>query len=164
MIATPHLHDTVAEWRRSDIQVVLCRGINVHPDREHLITAISTDREAMLARLSVPGLPRWATHMTRDSPEARIYPRQGSTFVTDRLWTQRISTPFVDDDPARTYVREADGVSYLHMKFCKRHPFSNYSDDLAAALASNYTVGPSLDASSKAVLRGAGLSKDRDSR
>jgi hypothetical protein len=164
MIATPHLHDTVAEWRASDAQVVFCRGVNVHPDREHLIAAISTDREAMLAGLSVPGLPRWATHMTQDSPEARIYPTQGSTFVTDRLWTQRISTPFVDADPTRSYVRDADGVSYLHMKFCKRQPFSNYSDDLAQALASNFTIGPPLPSDWKAVLERAGLSRASDAR
>jgi len=146
MIATEHFYDTVRAWRESDTQVVFCRGVNVHPDRQHLIAAISTDRDAMLSSLSVPGLPRWATRMTRDSPEARIYPNPGSTFTTDRLWTQRISTPFVDDDPQRRYVREADGVSYLHMKFCKREPFSNYSDDLAQALSNNFTVGPAIEA------------------
>jgi hypothetical protein len=152
MIATSHFRETVAAWKRSDARVVFLRGVNVHPDREHLIAAVSTDREAILRSLRVPGLPRWATHMTRDSPEARIYPTAGSTFTADRLWTQRIATPFVDEDSSRRYVREADGVGYLHMKFCKRDPFSNYSDDLAGVLSSNFTVGPVLDPDWKALV------------
>ena len=158
MIATEHFHETVRSWRSGDTQVVFCRGVNVHPNRRNLITAISTDREAMLSKLSVPGLPRWATRMTRDSPEARIYPRQGSTFTTDRLWTQRISTPFIDDNPERRYIREADGVSYIHLKFCKQDPFSNYSDDLAQALSSNFTVGPPLEAEWQRLLERVGES------
>ena len=145
MIATKHFQQTVRQWRDNDIQVIFCRGVNIHPDRRHLIAAISTDRDAMLTKLAVPGLPRWGTRMTRDSPEARIYPREGSTFTTDRLWTQRISTPFVDDSPERRFVREADGVDYIHLKFCKKEPFSNYSDDLAQALSGNFTVGPPLE-------------------
>jgi hypothetical protein len=145
MIATAYFREVIHAWRSSDVQVVFFRGVNVHPDREHLISAVCTDREAILASLSVPGLPRWATFMTRDSPEARIYPTRGSRFTTDRLWTQRISTPYVDEDPERRYVSEAEGVGYLHMKFCKRDPFSNYSADLARALASNFTVGPPLE-------------------
>jgi glycosyl transferase family 2 len=156
MIATDDFYETVSVWRHSDTEVVFLRGVNVHPDREHLIAARSTDRDAILASLSVPGLPRWATHMTRDSPEARIYPTRGSRFTTDRLWTQRISTPFVDDDPSRRYVCDASGVSYLHMKFCKRDPFSNYSDDLGRALATNVTVGPILEPQWKALLDRAG--------
>ena len=152
MIATDYFYEIVSAWRHSDKQVVFLRGVNVHPDREHLIAARCTDRDAILASLSVPGLPRWATHMTRDSPEARIYPTQGSRFTTDRRWTQRISTPFVDDDPDRQYVCDASGVSYLHMKFCKRDPFSNYSDDLGRALAANVTVGPILERQWKALL------------
>jgi hypothetical protein len=152
MIATDHFAEVVDAWRHSEIEVVFLRGVNVHPDREHLIAARSTDRDAMLASLTVPGLPRWATYMTRDSPEARIYPTRGSRFTTDRLWTQRISTPFVDDDPERRYVRDASGVGYLHLKFCKRDPFSNYSEDLARALATNFTVGPALEPQWKTLL------------
>jgi hypothetical protein len=152
MIATDHFHEVVRRWRESDAQVVFFRGVNVHPDREHLIAAVSTDRDAMLASLRVPGLPRWATHMTRDSPEARIYPTRGSRFTTDRLWTQRISTPFIDDDPQRRYVIEAESVGYLHLKFCKRDPFSNYSDDLARALSSNFTSGPAIEPEWRALL------------
>jgi hypothetical protein len=152
MIATRHFHASVEAWRRSSSEVVFLRGANVHPDREHLIAAISTDRDALLASLSVPGLPRWATNMTRDSPEARIFPAAGSRFTNDRLWTQRISTPFLDDDPERRHVRDADGVAYLHMKFCKRDPFSNYSDDLARVLSSNVTRGPALDPEWRALI------------
>jgi hypothetical protein len=50
------------------------------------------------------------------------------------------------------------------MKFCKRHPFSNYSDDLAQALASNFTVGPPLLPVWKAVLESAGATRPADSR
>lgn len=152
MIATNHFHETLTAWRESDAEVVLLRGVNVHPDREHLVGAVSSDREALLATLKVPGLPRWATHMTHDSPEARIFPAAGSHFTTDRLWTQRVSTPFLDADPDRRYVRDADGAAYLHMKFCKREPFSNYSDDLALALSSNVTTGPVMAPEWKALV------------
>ena len=152
MIATQYFCEVVQAWRSSDVQVVFLRGANVHPDREHLISAVCTDREVILASLSVPGLPRWATFMTLDSPEARIYPKCGSRFTTDRLWTQRISISYVDEDRERRYVSEAEGVSYLHMKFCKRDPFSNYSADLAEALASNFTVGPPMEPEWKSLL------------
>jgi len=157
MIATDLFRDKVREWRESDLEVVFCRGANVHADREHLTAAISGDREAMLARLSVPGLPRWATFMTRDSPEARIFPTRDSRFVSDRLWTQRIATPWIDANPRRARVREADGVDYLHMKLCKRDPFSNYSEELARELASNVTVGPPLEPEHRALLDRVGI-------
>jgi hypothetical protein len=166
MVATDHFHETVRGWRESDVQVVFLQGVNVHPDRQHLIAARSSDRDAMLASLSVPGLPRWATHMTRDSPEARIYPARASRFTADRLWTQRISTPFVDEDPERRYVADASGVGYLHLKFCKRDPFSNYSADLAKALSSNFTVGPLIEPHWKArwIRSTAGQGDSRPSR
>jgi len=44
---------------------------------------------------------------------------------------QRISTPFVDQDPERANVREADGASYRHMKFCK---WEGFEEALAAFL------------------------------
>lgn len=59
-------------------------------------------------------------------------------------WTQRLSGPYAAKSDADIYRYHAAGPCFLHMKFCKRDPWSNYSDELAAVISANVDTGPPL--------------------
>ena len=142
MVALPSFSDALAAWRRDPRPVMVSNGVNVHPDRRHAIAARATDRESLLAALSVPGLPLWATSLTYDYPEPRLFPREGASYTSDLKWTQILSSPAVDAGPRNLF--KAQSPSYLHMKFCKKDPLSNYTGDLAAAIGGNIAIGEPL--------------------
>jgi hypothetical protein len=142
MIALDSFRTALMEWRQSRKPIMIFKGANVHPDFRHLIAAKSSDREALLASLSVPGLPRWATSLTYDYPETRLFPKFLAKYESSMGWTQRLWTPYQDLGP-RACKRIADPC-YLHLKFCKRDPFAGYSPDLKQVIAENVTVGPPL--------------------
>jgi len=143
MIATDAFHESIQEWRLADRPVMVFHGANVHPDMEHMIAAKSSDRKMLMRSLAVPGLPRWATSLSYDYPEPRLFPRFLAKYDSSNAWTQRLATPFRDQFAARCCYR-IRRPCYLHMKFCKRDPYSGYSSDLKEVISSNVTVGPSL--------------------
>jgi glycosyltransferase involved in cell wall biosynthesis len=153
MIALPAFAEALERWRRSCCQVLVFRGANVHPSLTNLVKAKSDDREALLSRLRVPGLPSWATSLTYDFPEPRLFLRKDARYTTRILWTQEFSSPAFSEGRETDGLLEADEPLYLHMKFCKREPFSNYSDDLAQTIAANITLGPELDSTWGKALR-----------
>lgn len=152
MIATEALYRSIDQWRGSDTPVMIFNGANVHPDLQHLITAKSSDREKLLASLSVPGLPVWVTSLSYDHPEPRLFPRFLATYDSRHGWTQRLSSPYRDQFGSRCCLHVRD-TCYLHMKFCKRDPYSGYSPDLREVISSNVTVGPRLSRENLEVLR-----------
>ncbi len=157
MVALDGLARTLAAWRRGEHQVLVLHGINVHPDRRHAIVAQSADRDALLARLSVPGLPRWATSLTYDYPEPRLFPKPFARYTTRMRWTQELSSPFLGPALRDRCVTKHDGPAYLHLKFCKGDPMSTYSPDLGGAILDNVTAGPRLTPTQRAAMRRWGL-------
>jgi hypothetical protein len=153
MVATPAFAGALENWRRSDRPILAFNGANVHADFRHLVAAKCGDREALLARLSVPGLPRWVTTLTQDFLEPRLFPRDGACYEHGLLWTQRLMSPLCEPGVRRSAWLEVDEPAYLHLKFCKKDPYSNYSSDLAAVIAGNVTTGPALDPEALALLR-----------
>lgn len=149
MIALPALGENIAAWRNAQRPVLFMQGANVHPDRHHLIRARITDREALLTKLERPGMPRWVTSLTYDFMEPRLFPRKDASYDTRIGWTQVLSSPFTGEDnlPYRASV-----PCFLHMKFCKRDPLTNYSPDLAAVIADNVDIGPDLPSEWRRVL------------
>jgi hypothetical protein len=164
MVATARFHEALAAWRASTYAVMVFRGGNVHPRRRNLIAARSTDRDALLERLSVPGLPAWATSLTYDYPEPRLFPRAGAQYHADLKWTQSLSSPYLARAHAARHVMRVEDPLYLHMKFCKRDPWSGYSGDLAAVIAGNVTCGPPLDAAQRETVERFGLGSGGRSR
>lgn len=152
MIAMEAFYRALEEWRQADKPIMVFNGANVHPDLQHLIAARSSDREKLLASLSVPGLPRWVTSLTYDHPEARVFPRFLAKYESTMRWTQRLATPYRDQFGSRC-CHQVQEVCYLHLKFCKRDPYSGYSSDLKEVIASNVTVGPSLSPEYREQLR-----------
>ena len=151
MIALDLFRCSLKEWRRSAKPIMIFNGANIHPDFRHLVAAKTTDRQALLASLSVPGLPRWATSLTYDYPETRLFPKFLAKYESAMGWTQRLSTPY-QEFGSRCCKRVAD-VCYLHLKFCKRDPYAGYSPDLKRVIASNVIVGPPLTPEQLTVLQ-----------
>jgi len=144
MIALPRLREALAEWKRGCHPVLFMHGANVHPDLEHLIAARNDDRESMLRGLEVPGLPIWATSLTYDFPEPRLFPKLFARYTSRIWWVEALDSPFLRKSVRNAYGRELAEPSYLHMKFCKRDPLAAYSSDLSKVIASNVAVGPPL--------------------
>jgi hypothetical protein len=152
MLALDGFAESVSRWRRSQQEVLVMHGANVHPDRAHLISARTREREPLLEQLRVPGLPRWVTSLTYDYPEPRLFPRVGARYHSDLRWTQSLASPCLGDG-REGCIERAEGPQYLHMKFVKRDPYANYSPDLAAVIAGNIARGPVLDAAMRETLR-----------
>lgn len=157
MIATDALAAAIADWRYSPVPVLLLQGANVHPDRRHFAAARSNDRALLLEQQRCPTMPQWVTSLTHDYPEPRLYPRILARYDHAAGFTQSLVSPFLDLRVRADFTRPARGVSYLHLKFCKRDPYSNYSDDLARVIRANLTTGPELDAPAACLLERWGM-------
>jgi len=144
MVALDSFHESLAEWKSSEAQVMVFNGGNVHPNRRNLIAARTSDRKQLLEQLSVPGLPHWATSLTYDFPEPRVFPKLGARYHCDLRWTQELSSPALGRSQAPGAVMRVEGACFLHLKFCKRDSCAGYSPDLADVIASNVSVGPPL--------------------
>lgn len=152
MIATPAWSLALAEWRRTRRPILEIHGANVYPDYRHLAAARCTDRSALQAKLGST-VPAWVASMTYDFPEPRLFPRLGARY-DDRLgWTQSLSSPFYDARFGARLRYRPEAACYLHMKFCKRDPCSNYSPELAGVIGSNLCVGPPLPDEAVGVLQ-----------
>lgn len=145
MVATAALHDAIATWRRSRAPVLLMQGANVHPDRQHLAAARSSDRAALVTRQRCPRIPAWVGSMTHDHLEPHLFPRFLARYGHAAGFTQSLASPYLDPRFRTTLCGRAAGIAYLHLKFCKRDPYANYSEDLAQVIAGNLTTGPRLD-------------------
>jgi hypothetical protein len=145
MIATAAFHRGIAAWRRERAAVLVMSGVNVAPDRRHAVAARSSDRAALLARQSCPRMPIWVTTLTRDCPEPRLFPRRFACYDHAAGFTQTLRSPYLDRDVHPVVRSEIAEPAYLHMKFCKRDPYANYSPDLAQVIAENLITGPALE-------------------
>jgi glycosyltransferase involved in cell wall biosynthesis len=164
MLATPAFHDAIATWRRSRAPILMMQGANVHSDRQHFAAARSSDRAALLAQQSCPRMPGWVASMTRDFLEPHLFPRLGARYAHPAGFTQSLVSPFLGRRFKPTLCDEAAGIVYLHLKFCKRDPYANYSDDLARVIAGNLIAGPPIDAESERLLEQWGIRAARARR
>jgi hypothetical protein len=143
MIAGDPFETALEEWRASKKLVMMLKGVNVHPDRQHLIAARSVDLEALASGAVVPFLPRWIASMSHTAIEPRLFPKRFARYRMDR-WTQVLESPCVH---ARGSPESWQGVNepcFLHLKFCKRAPYSDYSPDVERVISSNVALGPAL--------------------
>jgi glycosyltransferase involved in cell wall biosynthesis len=157
MIAHDTFAATLAAWRRSPVPVLRLRGANVHPDRRHRAASRSADRAALVARQEGANIPGWVTALDSDYPEPRLFPRAGARYDHRAGFTQTLASPFLDRRFGAAMSEQVPGDSYVHLKFCKRHPYANYSDDLARVIDDNLTAGPPLDEASARLLARWGI-------
>ena len=151
MIANDAFRSSIAAWRESTWHLLVFHGVNVHPDRRHLAGARSTDPGIRHA-LGHGQAPAWVTRMERDYPEPRLFPRALSRYEMTKGWTQEFASPLLHLAVKPRAVFTIDEPCYLHMKFCKREPFTNYSGELGALIGQNLDVGPALRAEWRQVL------------
>jgi hypothetical protein len=152
MIALPHFSEMIGEWRASTRPVLVFNGLNVHPDRRHGVRPRVTDRDVLLRRLSVPGLPRWVTTLAEDAVEPRLFPRFRARYDDEIRWTQHLASPFEHREYRKRARLSGREPCFLHLKFCKRDALSNYSDDLRAVIEDNIAVGEPLSPEALSVL------------
>jgi hypothetical protein len=107
----------------------------------------------LLRGLSVPALPRWATTLTHDYPEPRLFPKLFARYTSRLRWTQELSSPFLIEPLRTRCVGQLAAAAYLHLKFCKRDPVATYSPDLGRAIVANVVEGPRLAPEQRAALR-----------
>jgi hypothetical protein len=153
MIATDAFATALQTWRRSRKPVLVFHGANVHPGMQHLLAARITDKAVLNAALASPGIPDWAASLESDYPEPRLFPRFFARYEMSMGWTQTLASPWLGPAVRQRCALIYPEPCYLHMKFCKREPLANYSDDLAAVIAGNMIRGRELRPEWRAVLR-----------
>ncbi len=142
MIALPNLTEQTTAWRASGKPILVMNGANVHPGRRHLIQERSKNRAGLEQALGNSGMPSWATALSYDHMEPRLFPLEGASYDSSLGWVERLSSPFWAREMKDAYRFRATAPCFLHMKFCKANPWSGYSPDLAKVLADNVTLGP----------------------
>jgi glycosyltransferase involved in cell wall biosynthesis len=153
MIATERFYEALQKWQQSSAVVMFLSGANVHWDRQHLIAARSSDATQLAEGLTVPVVPRWVTSMSYTAAEPRLFPRLWARYVPGNWWTYRLSSPFVHPYLRGRLGQAVEEPGFLHLKFCKRQPYTDYSEDFLQLIAGNLTVGPVLRPDWKELLR-----------
>lgn len=144
MIALPGLARQIDAWRASARPILVMNGANVHPDRHHLVRARIGDKARLAAQLDVSGLPTWASSLTYDHPEPRLFPRKGASYDTSLGWVERLASPYAVRELKHSHRFRAEEPCFLHMKFCKADPWVGYSPDLARVIAGNVVRGEAM--------------------
>jgi len=154
MIATAELLPALQAWRQSSAAALAFLGVNVHPDRRHLVGARLSDPAEIVKPLTVPQAPKWVNTMSYTYPEWWLFPSVGAHFANDVWFCETLQSPYLNLHWAvtRRFGQRADEPCYLHLRFCKREPYTGYSDDFREMIRANLTVGPPLKATWKAVL------------
>lgn len=156
MVATDRFEEALKEWRASTKLVMRFKGVNVHPDRRHLVAARSSNLEALASGLAVPSLPAWFASMSHTVGEPRLFPKRFARYGMGR-WTQKLKSPCLRASRGPESWREVSEPCFLHLKFCKRAPYSDYSPDVERAVSSNVARGPALTPEWQHTLRQSGL-------
>jgi hypothetical protein len=154
MIATAELAPVLQAWRQCSAAALAFSGVNVHPDRRHLVGARLSDPAEIVKPLTVPQAPKWVNTMSYTYPEWWLFPSVGAHFANDVWFCETLRSPYLNLHWAvtRRFGQRADEPCYLHLRFCKREPYTGYSDDFREMIRANLTVGPPLKATWKAVL------------
>jgi len=153
-IATAELPLALQAWRRSSAAALAFRGANVHPDRRHLIAARLSDPAEIVRPLTIPQAPKWVRTMSYTYPDWFLFPRVGARFTNRVWWCETLQSPYLNLHWAITqrFGQRIDELCFLHLRFCKREPFTGYSDDFREMIRSNLTVGPPLQPEWKGLL------------
>ncbi len=148
MIAGPELASALETWHSGGYLSMRFKGLNAHPDREHLLASRSGDRDVVGRPLAGEFVPWWALHMTYCDAETRLFPRALARFDDSRYWWCESLRSFLNGPPSGNrfdrYKFDVADPLYLHVKYWKDSPHVNHSPDLRAMIEQNLTVGPAL--------------------
>jgi len=144
MIATEAFSKSMGDWRKSHKVFMTFKGVNVHPDRQHLMTSKSTGRKELVSSLRLPVIPSWVTSLAYTYPEPHVFPKFGTKFDMGNKFCERLCTPVSNGFLVSRRCHKVEDVCFLHVKFCKRKPYSGYSSELAEVISSNVAIGQPL--------------------
>ena len=144
MIATEAFYGALEQWRQTGAAILKITGANVHADRGHLIGAKSSDTTRLAEHLSVARVPSWISSMSHTYAHPQLFPSFLASFGFDTWWAESFHSPFLRRGLEKRFVLKIDEPCFLHLKFCKRDPYSDYSADFLEMVTSNLTVGPVL--------------------
>lgn len=136
MIASESLCSFLDQWRQNDKEVLAIRGANLHPDLQHLVV----QGELGNAEEKLPEQTRlfnWMSPYTDYEP--RVFPKLHARYHCGFWWCERLQSPFLDE----RYRYQPEGTSYLHLKYCKKDPYSNFSEEFREVI-SRIQPGPSI--------------------
>lgn len=136
MIATESVYSFLEQWKQGDKEVLWIRGANIHPDFQHLVVQGELrDVVAKLPRSTT--LPNWMSPYTDYEP--RVFPKLRARYDCGFWWCERLQSRFL----AERYRYQPEGISYLHLKYCKKDPYSNFSQEFGEVI-SKIESGPSI--------------------
>jgi hypothetical protein len=153
-IATAELAPALQAWRQSSAVALAFQGVNVHPDRRHLIAAKLSDAAEIIKPLTIPRAPKWVHTMSYTYADWFLFPRVGTRFTNDVWFCETLQSPYLNLHCAltRRFGQRADEPCFLHLRFCKREPYTGYSDDFREMIQANLIVGPPLQPEWKELL------------
>jgi hypothetical protein len=157
MIATDGFAAAIEEWHAGRYVSLALGGVNLHPDRDHLLAPRSQRPEVVGRGLIGGPPPRWTLEMTYADHEVRLFPRFLLRFDDGLWWCARQGSPFTHPLVAKHLQLEVSDPVYLHLKYCKRAPHTNQSPEFASMIQRNIAVGPPLAPSWRETLRTHGL-------
>lgn len=137
MVATESFYRALNAFRRTDGKdVMMFAGVNLYPDFRHALAPVSGDlNDPMLRTL----------HQSYVRPDAvaepRLFPRRMAGYDSGFWFCERLLTPFMHHPK---HLLNVDAPCYLHLKYCKRDPYNNMSDDLRQAIRDNMKAGDEL--------------------
>lgn len=137
VIATKSFYNGINRFlKNTRIQGLYFTGANLHPDKQHLIAPAIDSLDSLQSEFidKTSSSNQLASYTDY---ELRLFHRKDTQYDDKFLWCERLSIPFMDS-LIRIFIREKIYKEfYIHLKYCKTNPFSNFSDDCKKVI-SNY--------------------------
>jgi hypothetical protein len=132
MIALEALDEVLQQWRASGHVSMWFHGVEVHPDRRHVIAAFQSHDDG-------------AAGMAGTADHVHLFPRRHARWSTGWSWIE-LTSPFLAPRIPWAWRMLVGEPVFLHMKFCKPVPLSNVSPGewSAESLAAIKVPGPPL--------------------
>jgi hypothetical protein len=153
MIATEMFFNSVIKFKQSPYKhILMIRGANIHPDLQHLIAPSVSKTESLQGHFFAPtSLSNWLSPYT--DFEYRLFPKVFARYDSGYWWCERLRSPFVDALSRFLFRSKIYDISYLHMKYCKKDPYDNFSNDFKEIIDSNIIQGRQMSSTLLEVIK-----------
>jgi len=122
-IATESFYRYLDEWRQSNKEILMFRGANLYADFRHLV-APPARMEPVMEDYASFTFANWVAPYT--DLHASLFPKSGAHYTFGFWWCEKLETPWLK----KGSVYRPMGVSFVHLKYCKRDPVANMSPEL----------------------------------
>lgn len=150
MIATDFGRQLLEGWADRRELTARFLGTNVAPDLAHRLASNDAPTTAGGDPLR-PG-SGMVDHLAFTVSEPRIFERTRARYVDGPSWEQLVG-PFINGDFCEPDTLRVEKSCYLHLKYAKRDPHSNQSEEFAEAIRERERAGDPLSADERGALR-----------